>query len=173
MALANLAVLLSRARKKVLCIDWDLEAPGLDRYFRAVPRSKPEQAPSLSLPAKKGGLLSIIETSSPSRLAPWRDYVVTRVGFDGNAIDVIGSGDDSAGYSSLLSTFTWAEYFAGRQGGEIIERLRTEWKAAYDFVLVDSRTGLTDASGICTIRAWRSGRAAGLAPCARGIRQLA
>jgi hypothetical protein len=27
-----------------------------------------------------------------------------------------------------------------------------EWKAAYDYVLVDSRTGLTDSSGIFTIQ---------------------
>ena len=33
MALANVAVLLARKQKRVLTIDWDLEAPGLERYF--------------------------------------------------------------------------------------------------------------------------------------------
>ena len=34
MNLANIAYLLAKRRnKKVLVIDWDLEAPGLDRYF--------------------------------------------------------------------------------------------------------------------------------------------
>jgi hypothetical protein len=33
MALANVAVLLAREGKKVLVVDFDLEAPGLDRYF--------------------------------------------------------------------------------------------------------------------------------------------
>src|SRR5215467_8868015 len=33
MALANVAVLLARRRKTVLAVDWDLEAPGLPRYF--------------------------------------------------------------------------------------------------------------------------------------------
>ena len=32
MALANVAWLLATARKRVLMIDWDLEAPGLHRY---------------------------------------------------------------------------------------------------------------------------------------------
>jgi len=34
MALANIAVLLVRKKKRVLAVDWDLEAPGLDKYFR-------------------------------------------------------------------------------------------------------------------------------------------
>ena len=33
MALANVAALLARAGHRVLAIDWDLEAPGLERYF--------------------------------------------------------------------------------------------------------------------------------------------
>ncbi len=33
MALANVAFLLANAGKRVLAIDWDLEAPGLHRYF--------------------------------------------------------------------------------------------------------------------------------------------
>jgi len=34
MALANFAWILAASGKKVLVIDWDLEAPGLHRYFR-------------------------------------------------------------------------------------------------------------------------------------------
>ena len=34
MALANIAVLLVKKGLRVLAVDWDLEAPGLDRYFR-------------------------------------------------------------------------------------------------------------------------------------------
>jgi len=33
MALANIAVLLASRGQRVLCVDWDLEAPGLERYF--------------------------------------------------------------------------------------------------------------------------------------------
>jgi len=33
MALANVAVLLASWDKKVLVVDWDLEAPGLHQYF--------------------------------------------------------------------------------------------------------------------------------------------
>jgi MinD-like ATPase involved in chromosome partitioning or flagellar assembly len=55
MALANVAVLLARASNRVLCIDWDLEAPGLDRYFRAIPRSFPNFIPAVSEPTVPGG----------------------------------------------------------------------------------------------------------------------
>jgi MinD-like ATPase involved in chromosome partitioning or flagellar assembly len=34
MALANVACLLSRMDRRVLVVDWDLEAPGLHRYFQ-------------------------------------------------------------------------------------------------------------------------------------------
>lgn len=35
MALANVACLLAREGRRVLVIDWDLEAPGLHRFFQA------------------------------------------------------------------------------------------------------------------------------------------
>lgn len=152
MALANVAVLLARASKRVLCIDWDLEAPGLDRYFRAVPRSAPMAAPTLSEPTRVGGLLAILEGASLDALPPWRDYVRTRTGSDGSKLDFIGSGDDDETYSTRLSVFSWAEFFAQSGGGAIIEALRDAWKNTYDYVLIDSRTGLTDSSGICTIQ---------------------
>ena len=33
MALANIAVVLARRRLRVLVVDWDLQAEGLERYF--------------------------------------------------------------------------------------------------------------------------------------------
>src|SRR3954462_10713581 len=34
MALANVAILLARWGHRVLIVDWDLEAPGIESYFR-------------------------------------------------------------------------------------------------------------------------------------------
>src|SRR5262249_37865262 len=36
-------------------------------------------------------------------------------------------------------------------GGERLEDLRHKWLSDYEFVLIDSRTGVTDAGGVCTI----------------------
>lgn len=152
MALANVAVLLARDGKKVLCVDWDLEAPGLDRYLKAVPPSAPGRAPKLSSPKRGGGLLAILESAAVGRLAEWQEYVRTRTGADNTLLDFIGSGEDAETYSKNLSDFSWTEFFAERNGGEVIEALRDSWKGAYDYVLIDSRTGLTDSSGVCTIQ---------------------
>ena len=42
MALVNVAELLADAGYKVLVVDWDLEAPGLERYFSENPGQVPE-----------------------------------------------------------------------------------------------------------------------------------
>lgn len=38
------------------------------------------------------------------------------------------------------------------KGGYAVEQLRGAWKSKFDFILVDSRTGITDIGGICTIQ---------------------
>ena len=153
MALANIALLLARSGKKVLCLDWDLEAPGLDRYFSAGVLSQAKSKPSLNPAIKSGGLLDILQQATPSDPSPWRHYVRKRVSAEQDvSLDFIGSGDDAPDYSVRLSEFSWLKFFEDQSGSEIIEALRRDWKVAYDYVLVDSRTGLTDASGICTIQ---------------------
>lgn len=51
-----------------------------------------------------------------------------------------------------MSEFSWAQFFEKAQGGLWLESLRNDWVLAYDFVLPDSRTGLTDSGGVCTIQ---------------------
>lgn len=157
MALANIAVLLARAGKEVLCIDWDLEAPGLDRYFLAEPNSDPKRKPSMSEPTVKGGLLDILINSKPKSLASWKDFVRIRysalkANTDEKPVHYVGSGENSKDYAKRLYDFSWKAFFEDKQGEVIIENLRMEWKRDFDFVLIDSRTGLTDSSGVCTIQ---------------------
>lgn len=51
-----------------------------------------------------------------------------------------------------LGAFSWTEFFSQRGGGDVVEALRNAWKKDYEYVLIDSRTGLTDSSGVCTIQ---------------------
>jgi tetratricopeptide (TPR) repeat protein len=51
-----------------------------------------------------------------------------------------------------LVEFSWTTFFAERNGGAWLEELRKEWSRNYEFVLIDSRTGLTDSGGVCTIQ---------------------
>src|SRR4029079_12105116 len=50
-----------------------------------------------------------------------------------------------------LEEFDWDAFFSER-GGAFIEQLRERWKEDFDVTLIDSRTGLSDTGGICTIQ---------------------
>ena len=142
MALANIAALLARRGKKVLIVDFDLEAPGLWRYFSSYYTGLQHRP----------GLIDLLAAASagPSRDVDWRAYV-TEVSVQQSPLSLITSGRLEEEYPSKVLGFDWTEFFQNSDGGEFIERLRNQWRQEYDFTLIDSRTGITDAGGICTI----------------------
>lgn len=141
MALANIAVILSQLGKRVLVVDWDLEAPGLERYF------------STFIDADFGGagLLDLMQSSRIDRETGYRDFISNIDINSGQSISFLPSGSDDLSYSKRLAGFDWSSYYK-RGGGDYIERLRNKWKEDFDHVLVDSRTGFSDIGGICTIQ---------------------
>jgi uncharacterized protein YjbI with pentapeptide repeats len=164
MALANTATLLTRWGYRTLVIDWDLEAPGgLEYFFEGHPIS-----PKLS---EQGGIIDLLSaaveaTSSDSANGKenptkdlWRKYVATvdlRVGDslqgDGK-LDLLRAGRwDTIDYSAKLHSFNVSEFYASHAGGEFVEQLRNEWKASYDYVLIDCRAGITAFGSVCTIQ---------------------
>jgi len=52
-------------------------------------------------------------------------------------------------YSSHVNTFNWEELY--RRSPMLIRLLAERLAAKYQYVLIDSRTGITDISGICTM----------------------
>jgi cellulose biosynthesis protein BcsQ len=143
MALANIAVLLATAGRRVLVVDFDLEAPGIWRYYADFQRNLE------SRPGLVDMLLAHIQLSGSSTV-DWRDYITTvRVGTE--AIDLMTSGKLDSEYPARVLEFDWDVFFQNYNGGRFFEDLRKEWKKEYDFVLIDSRTGITDIGGICTI----------------------
>ena len=143
MALANIAVLLARAGNKVLAIDFDLEAPGLWRFFE-------DFDPGLS---RRRGLLDMLmaQTRNTSgQSVDWRDYIVP-VNVEGGSFSLMTSGRFDIGYAARVLGFNWQKFFRFNDGGSFIEQLRSEWAKEYDFTLIDSRTGITDTGGVCTI----------------------
>ena len=144
MALANIAVLLAQRGHKVLAVDWDLEAPGLERYFSY-----------FSLENEAPGLLRMFADASTGRQTRYQDYasLVSGKGKDVSPFKFLPSGrDQNADYATMLETFDWSKLFAEQNGGEFVEDLRRQWREDFDFVLIDSRTGLSDTGGICTIQ---------------------
>jgi MinD-like ATPase involved in chromosome partitioning or flagellar assembly len=141
MALANIAVLLARRGLKVLVVDWDLEAPGIERYFSY-----------FNISGIGTGLLQLLLKFQENGFADFDDFTLSIDCGSIHPITLLASGrelDDT--YSSKLETFDWPAFFA-RSGGTFLEGLREQWRYRFDIVLIDSRTGLSDTGGICTIQ---------------------
>jgi AAA domain len=153
MALANIGALLASWGKKVLLIDWDLEAPGLQNYFKDVIKE------DLS---RKEGLINILS---------WRnqdpDYQVSKIDWNNiivkvpvrldeassaTSLHLIMAGRNDSSYISTVRSLDYDKFYDDKDGGEFLEDLREHWIKEYDFVFIDSRTGLTDSSGICSIQ---------------------
>jgi hypothetical protein len=70
----------------------------------------------------------------------------------GGSIDFVPSGrQTSAEYSSLVSKFDWETFYTRLNGEEFLLALADDMRSNYDIVLIDSRTGLSDNAGICTV----------------------
>lgn len=148
MALANIAVLLTQWGYKTLVIDWDLEAPGLENFYsNQIDR---EQV------IKKQGLIDLLNlktanTDISAEKINWDEYI-SHIHIDkGNVLDIITAGKRDEDYVKKVKQFDFNSFYQNADGGQFLEDLREYWLDTYNFVLIDSRTGLTDSSGICSI----------------------
>lgn len=158
MALANTAWILAAAGKRVLTVDWDLEAPGLHRFFH------PFLDPS-TLEATTG-VIELIKDFAEEAITPgsrsgdWhREYARIRTHAvsldwefpDGGTLDFVSAGRQDRTYSAAVSNFDWDNFFDRLRGGQFFDALRDDMKQHYDYVLIDSRTGISDIADICTV----------------------
>ncbi len=133
--LANIAVLLARWGHRVLCVDWDLEAPGLHDYFRPMMVAGPTS-----------GVVDLVDDFFADPIRPV-DHATRLTGV--GTVDFIAAGRDDTDYAGRVQKIDWEGLY--EQGfGEYLERCRERWTADYDYVLLDSRTGISDIGGICT-----------------------
>lgn len=139
MALANVGALLAEWGHRVLCIDWDLEAPGLDRYL--LPRSARRDS---------DGLVDLITRFAAGDAPRWQACITPCPLESGATLDIMHAGREDAGFLARMQAIDWERLYHEQGLGHYIETLRAQWIDAYDFVLIDSRTGITDAGGICT-----------------------
>ncbi|MCB1954617.1 MAG: TIR domain-containing protein [Rhodocyclaceae bacterium] len=159
MAMANVADVLSRRGLKVLMIDFDLEAPGLEQFFY-----RGEERELRDAVRGQPGLLDLLlaykETMSVSgggddfrdigrfiaRIYPRRP--------SGGCLDLMPAGqrltaEQLARYALALRSFDWQDFYFNWEGDLFFEWLRRSLLAQYDLVLIDSRTGVTEMGGIC------------------------
>lgn len=170
MALANTASLLAKrdATAKVLMIDWDLEAPGLHLYFkdRCSRWSGGEDGGGARELDEWPGLIDLFEklrddarSSAPPGGGTGEDPapgIVARLDLspylvetDIASLHLLKAGRFTQDYSRRVNQFKWEELF--RLSPALIRLLAERLADEYRYVLVDSRTGLTDTSGICTV----------------------
>ncbi len=141
LALADVSVLLAQWGYRVLCVDWDLEAPGLDVYFRPwLPR------------LAKGGLTEMFAGYEEESRLDWQSLAeVVPTPESSGRLQLIRAGRNDDTYGARLQSLHWDSLY-DRGVGRALEQMRDEWRQHFDFVLIDSRTGLSDISGICTIQ---------------------
>lgn len=145
LALANVAAHLAMRGNKVLIVDFDLEAPGITTLdFCADAKGRP-------------GVVDFIHTYLRDGSAPNASEFIHRCSFTNAAdsnlleLDVMPAGDQSPAYGESFAKIDWRELYEERNGFLLMEDLREQWaNLGYHYVLIDSRTGLTDVSGICT-----------------------
>src|SRR5580692_11373070 len=77
MALANVAALLAKWGYSILIVDWDLEAPGLERFFASL---SPEIG---NLRSTKPGIVDLMQAQKNGKRLLWRDCLID-VNFSAN-----------------------------------------------------------------------------------------
>jgi MinD-like ATPase involved in chromosome partitioning or flagellar assembly len=152
--LANVAWLLASSGQKVCALDWDLEAPGLHRYFRPfLEDADLELTDGLVDWLWEISAVPLTPPSSSEYRPSILDYVIQidwDFGKDG-ALDFLPAGRQDSDYAKRVNSFEWANFYERLGGAQTIINTRKLLKEKYDFVLIDSRTGVSDISGICTI----------------------
>jgi tetratricopeptide (TPR) repeat protein len=158
-AVANVAWILAMAGRKVLTIDWDLESPGLHKFFH----------PFLdqNVLAATPGIIELITdyewaatTKHESAEQDWhleyarilRHAVTLDWEFPGEGtLDFVSAGRQNRDYSSRITSMDWDNFYGRLGGGQFLDALRADMRRHYDYVLLDSRTGLSDIASICTV----------------------
>lgn len=146
MAVANVAALLAKWGHRVLVVDWDLEAPGIEQYFRRPPSSLRGSR------ADTPGVLDLLAACAAGTHLDWRACLLRATPYPhAPPVSIISAGQATSDYVPVLQGLDWEALFDEHDLGSYLNELRQEWADEFDFVLIDSRTGINDIGGICTI----------------------
>ncbi|MBN1995311.1 MAG: hypothetical protein JW953_21665 [Anaerolineae bacterium] len=176
MALANVAELLYRRGFKVLMVDFDLEAPGLEGYFE-VPEAQNKPGDILTrrgvidmlVSYKELRLLSsplplsqTLEPPTPQRqkdfpfpVEPITNFItpIYQENEIGGRLSIIPAGrragSEFTNYAQRVRSFDWDDFYTNWDGEQFFEWFRRETERQANVVLIDSRTGVTEMSGVC------------------------
>ncbi len=142
MALVNVATQLISEGKKVLIVDFDLEAPGLTSYNW-----------THSCSDSKGVVEYVTDYRATKQAPDVSDYVCLTERLDnGGELWTMPAGRHDSEYSTRLNSIDWHSLYEQEDGYLFFEDLKQQWENTIspDYVLIDSRTGHSDVEGICT-----------------------
>ncbi|WP_460062817.1 FxSxx-COOH system tetratricopeptide repeat protein [Streptomyces sp. YKOK-I1] len=160
MALANTAWIIASQGKSVLVVDWDLEAPDLHLYYGAfLPVSDLSYSDGvLDMFSAFAGAAAAVGDDDLRALHPQHtDFERYQVDLDhafpnGGRLHYMGPGRLDDQYADRLAAFNWAGFHTSDDGQDFLEALRERLHDSdYDYILIDSRTGLSDGARICTL----------------------
>lgn len=178
MALANVGEILADWGYRVIVCDWDLEAPGLERYFA-------ESGETAGALAEKPGIIDllleykqsfgqIVDDEEPNgsgmghvgdthaqfgklRIRKPTSYAIPDVPFRNSSrsgsLRLLTAGRRGAfatRYTEAIRNLNWSEFYSAWAGDAYLEFFREELRSEADIVLIDSRTGVTEQGGVCT-----------------------
>lgn len=149
LAMANIALYLSRFGLDVCLIDFDLEAPGL--HYKL--------ANFLDIKKIKGGMVDFIydffkHNNVNKDLSNFSIPIFPKTEKQGEITLIPAGNIHSADYWKKLANINWNDLMYGENNQgfpfflEFKELIREEIKP--QFLLIDSRTGITEMSGLCT-----------------------
>jgi eukaryotic-like serine/threonine-protein kinase len=157
MSLANVACLLARRSvggKGVLVIDWDLEAPGLHYFFQS-----PSRAVELTRPGVVELFSRFTDLTNAMGSADLSDDTVGRLIAEVEYSDFIHptvvpevklmpAGCMDSTYEARLRKLDWEGLY--NKAPALYRTLARRLANDYAAVLIDSRTGMTDVSDVCS-----------------------
>ncbi|HXQ72385.1 MAG TPA: hypothetical protein VN844_17950 [Pyrinomonadaceae bacterium] len=154
MALANVGWLLAtKYGRNVLVVDWDLEAPGLHRFF-GIGENEIDTG-LIDLFEKYKTRLKEEKGSLPTTLVDIKSSLIKvplKEALNGGSLSLLGAGKQGSGYAKRVNEFDWNDFYETWHGYGFFEFLKTELKQTAEIVLLDSRTGVTDIGSICTLQ---------------------
>ena len=160
MALANVAWILAANGYRVLAADWDLESPGLHRFFHPFLETdmREEQGIIDLIRGYEWAASRVNEEERLQKLIPGRARVEQnsfslKWEFPNNGVlDFLSPGRQNDDYAAALTSLDWENFYKALNGGEFLDAVGANMRRSYDYALIDSRTGLSDVASICTVQ---------------------
>ncbi len=67
-------------------------------------------------------------------------------------IDLVSAGRQDPSYATRVNLFNWPKFYENLSGGPFWEAVKKMMRRKYDYIMIDSRTGVSETAGICTVQ---------------------